>query len=91
MEETIHVAFDESNSNCSRKDICDDDFADSLDSLTLDGEEKEKETIEASTKDNEEDQIIESTSQEQTKVLPREWRTTKDHPLDNVIGDVTKG
>ncbi|MED6191294.1 hypothetical protein PIB30_114857, partial [Stylosanthes scabra] len=91
MEETIHVAFDESNSNCSRKDICDDGFVDSLDSLTLDGEEKEKEKIEASTKDNEEDQIIESTSQEQTNVLPREWRTTKDHPLDNVIGDVTKG
>ncbi|MED6214820.1 hypothetical protein PIB30_107099, partial [Stylosanthes scabra] len=91
MEETIHVAFDEYNSNCSRKDICDDDFVDSLDSLTLDGEEKEKETIEASTKDNEEDQIIELTSQEQTNVLPKEWRTTKDHPLDNVIGDVTKG
>ncbi|MED6166847.1 hypothetical protein PIB30_113328, partial [Stylosanthes scabra] len=91
MEETIHVAFDESNSNCSRKDICDDDFVDSFDSLTLDSEEKNQ--IDNSTKETKDDQveIIESTTQEQTNALPREWRTTKDHPLDNVIGDVTKG
>ncbi|MED6117915.1 hypothetical protein PIB30_114524, partial [Stylosanthes scabra] len=91
MEETIHVAFDESNSNCSRKDICDDGFVDSFDSLTLDSEEKIQ--IDDSTKETKDDQveIIESTMQEETNEPPGEWRTTKDHPLDNVIGDVTKG
>ncbi|MED6227447.1 hypothetical protein PIB30_113590, partial [Stylosanthes scabra] len=91
MEETIHVAFDESNSNCSRKDICDDGFVDSFESLTLDSEEKKQ--IDDSTKETKDDQveIIESTTQEQTNTLSKEWRTTKDHPLDNVIGDMTKG
>ncbi|MED6154545.1 hypothetical protein PIB30_113622, partial [Stylosanthes scabra] len=85
MEETIHVAFDESNSNCSRKDICDDGFVDSFESLTLDSEEKKQ--IDDSTKETKDDQveIIESTTQEQTNTLSKEWRTTKDHPLDNVI------
>ncbi|XLS51687.1 hypothetical protein HN51_012364, partial [Arachis hypogaea] len=30
-------------------------------------------------------------SQAQINALPKDWRTSKDHPLDNVIGDVSKG
>ena len=24
-------------------------------------------------------------------IFPREWKTSRDHPLDNIIGDISKG
>ncbi|MED6203039.1 hypothetical protein PIB30_111653, partial [Stylosanthes scabra] len=53
---------------------------DSFDSLTLDGEEKEQ--IDDSTKETKDDQveIIESSTQGQSKELSKEWRTTKGSP-----------
>ncbi|VFQ69485.1 unnamed protein product, partial [Cuscuta campestris] len=32
----------------------------------------------------------EEKTQEQTE-LPKEWRSLKNHPIDNVIGDITQG
>ncbi|MED6154487.1 hypothetical protein PIB30_113049, partial [Stylosanthes scabra] len=92
MEESIHVVFDESNSHISRKDTSDNLIA-SFDSLNLDGEEKEKETNEASTQETKVDkevQIIEPSTQGKSNELPKEWRTSKDHLLENIIGDISK-
>ncbi|MED6153917.1 hypothetical protein PIB30_106752, partial [Stylosanthes scabra] len=64
-----------------------------MDSLNLDGDEKLKESNEASssgTKDNDQASTKE-TMQEQQKDIPKDWRAVKDHPLDNVIGEITKG
>ncbi|MED6166614.1 hypothetical protein PIB30_111032, partial [Stylosanthes scabra] len=92
MEESIHVAFDETNPCNARKDVS-DDFVEMMDSLNLDGDEKLKESNEASscgTKDDDQASTKETT-QEQQKDIPQDWRTVKDHPLDNVIGEITKG
>ncbi|MED6117920.1 hypothetical protein PIB30_114560, partial [Stylosanthes scabra] len=92
MEESIHVIFDETNSYNARKDVS-NDFIDMMDSLNLDGDEKLKESNEASssgTKDDDQASIKETTQEEQDNI-PKDWRTMKDHPLDNVIGDITKG
>ncbi|MED6178638.1 hypothetical protein PIB30_109493, partial [Stylosanthes scabra] len=89
MEESIHVFFDESNPISLRKNICnDDDLVESFDSLRLDDKEKEKEASSSGTKNDNQEEVIETTISNE---LPKEWRTTKDHPLDNVIGDVSKG
>ncbi|MED6191416.1 hypothetical protein PIB30_116365, partial [Stylosanthes scabra] len=62
-----------------------------MDSLNLDGEEKLEESKEVDpSKDDDKVPTIE-TSQEQQGELPKDWRTVKDHPLDNVIGEITKG
>ncbi|MED6154709.1 hypothetical protein PIB30_115330, partial [Stylosanthes scabra] len=92
MEESIHVAFDETNPCNARKDVS-DDFVEMMDSLNLDGDEKLKESKEASssgTKDDDQASTKETT-QEQQNDIPKDWRTVKDHPLDNVIGEITKG
>ncbi|MED6226932.1 hypothetical protein PIB30_108661, partial [Stylosanthes scabra] len=92
MEESIHVVFDETSSCNARKDVS-DDFVEMMDSINLDGEEKLKESNEASssgTKDDDQASIKETT-QEQQNDIPKDWRTVKDHPLDNVIGEITKG
>ncbi|MED6117427.1 hypothetical protein PIB30_109893, partial [Stylosanthes scabra] len=89
MKESIHVVFDEFNPLSLRKNICDDDdLAESFDSLRLDDKEKEKEASLCGTKNDNQEEVIETTISNE---LPKEWRTTKDHPLDNVIGDVSKG
>ncbi|MED6117369.1 hypothetical protein PIB30_109384, partial [Stylosanthes scabra] len=89
MEESIHVVFDESNPPSLRKNICDDDdLVESFDSLRLDDKEKEKEPSSSGTKNDNQEEVIETTISNE---LPKEWCTTKDHPLDNVIGDVSKG
>ncbi|MED6117645.1 hypothetical protein PIB30_111766, partial [Stylosanthes scabra] len=90
MEESIHVVFDETNSCNARKDVS-DDLIDMMDSLNLDGEEKLEESKEVNPIENDDQvQIVEAT-QEQQSELPKDWRTVKDHPLDNVIGEITKG
>ncbi|MED6154170.1 hypothetical protein PIB30_109577, partial [Stylosanthes scabra] len=64
-----------------------------MDSLNLDGDEKLNKSNEASssgTKDDDQASIKETTQEEQNDI-PKDWRTMKDHPLDNVIGEITKG
>ncbi|RYR63475.1 hypothetical protein Ahy_A04g021284 [Arachis hypogaea] len=91
MEESIHVAFDETNRYCARKDF--DENVENFDSLNLNGEDKEKDLNEASTSSTKDSVQVEEIepSQAQINALPKDWRTSKDHPLDNVIGDVSKG
>ncbi|MED6166888.1 hypothetical protein PIB30_113746, partial [Stylosanthes scabra] len=71
MEESIHVVFDESNPLSLRKNICDDDdLVESFDSLRLDDKEKEKEASSSGTKNDEREEIIETTISNE---LPKEW------------------
>ncbi|MED6142384.1 hypothetical protein PIB30_113218, partial [Stylosanthes scabra] len=76
----------------ARKDVS-NDFIDMMDSLNLVGDEKLKESNKASssgTKDDDQASIKETT-QEQQNDISKDWRTVKDYPLDNVIGEITKG
>ncbi|MED6190703.1 hypothetical protein PIB30_108313, partial [Stylosanthes scabra] len=90
MEESIHVVFDETNSCNARKDVS-DDLIDMMDSLNLDGEEKLEESKEVNPSENNDQVPIVEATQEQQSELPKDWRIVKDHPLDNVIGEITKG
>jgi len=83
IEKSIHVAFDETNSIRPRKDI--------LDYITNTLEDTH--THEEVHKDKEDGNNRDSQSKEnQINVdLPREWRTSRYHPLDNIIGDISKG
>ncbi|MED6178965.1 hypothetical protein PIB30_112505, partial [Stylosanthes scabra] len=92
IKESIHVVFDETNSCNARKDVS-NDFIDMMDSLNLDGDEKLKESNEASSSGTKDDDqaLIKETMQEQQNDIPKDRRTVKDHPLDNVIGEITKG
>ncbi|MED6215285.1 hypothetical protein PIB30_112008, partial [Stylosanthes scabra] len=87
MEESIHVVFDESNPCNARKDVS-DELIDMMDSLNLDGEEKLKDSKEVNPSENDDQAPIVETTQSE---LPKDWKTVKDHPLDNVIGEITKG
>ncbi|MED6117859.1 hypothetical protein PIB30_113854, partial [Stylosanthes scabra] len=90
MEESIHVVFDKTNSCNARKDVS-DDFVEMMDSLNLDGEEKLEESKEENPSENDDQIPIIETTQEQQNDIQKDWRTVKDHPLDNVIGEITKG
>ncbi|MED6203251.1 hypothetical protein PIB30_113666, partial [Stylosanthes scabra] len=71
MEESIHIVFDESNPLSLRKNICDDDdLVESFDSLRLDDKEKEKEASSSGTKNDEREEIIETTI---SNDLPKKW------------------
>ena len=82
IEESIHVTFDESNAILSRKNML-DDIADSLEHMNIHEQDSK-----GNDKGNNEDPPEEGKSND---VLPREWKTSRDHPLDNIIGDISKG
>ena len=83
IEESIHVAFDETNPIRPRKETL-DDIIGSLEDMHID-EKGHK----GKGNGNEEDFQID---ENKTNIdLPREWRTSRYHPLDNIIGDISKG
>ena len=83
IKESIHVAFDEINPIRPRKEIL-DDISDSLEGIHIHGEEHK-----GKGKGNDEDFQIDETKTSTN--LPREWRTSRYHPLDNIISDISKG
>ena len=82
MEESIHVVFDETNSRQSRNSIS-DDIVEMFDSLNLDGESKELTEPSPSEQRIEED--------DKTNELPKEWKSSRNHPMENIIGEISKG
>ena len=82
IEESIHVTFDESNAILSTKNML-DDIADSLEHMNIHEQDSK-----GNDKGNNEDPPEEVKSND---ALPREWKTSRDHPLDNIIGDISKG
>ena len=77
VEESIRVAFDETNLLGLGRDVI-DDIVEGLENTHINDKENEQKEKEKSDK--------ETPQQEQTRInnLPKEWRTSKHHPLDNV-------
>ena len=94
IEESFHVVFDESNTSLAKRDVY-DELAETLERTHLDDDEEiipaNKSNLEQSQEGNtqEEEQNLEEPSNEGE--LSRELRVMKDHPLENVIGDVHQG
>jgi len=82
IEESIHVSFDESNAISPRKDIL-DDIVESLEQMHIYGQDTK-----GKGKGSNEDPPVEAKSNDE---LPREWKASRDYPLDNIIGDISKG
>ena len=80
VEESIHVAFDETNPSMEEKDICDDDDTE-LPIQHVSNKEGPSDTTKSQAE----------SENEQQQNLPKEWRVLKDHPIDKIIGDITKG
>ena len=81
IEESIHVSFDESNAIPPRKDIL-DDIAESLEQMHIHGQDSKGKGEGSNV-----DPPIEAKTNDE---LPREWKASRDHPLDNIIGDISK-
>ena len=83
IEESIHVSFDETNSKRPRKEII-DDITDTLEDMHI-HEKVHKGKEDGNNRDSQ-------SKENQINVdLPKEWRTSRYHPLDNIIGDTQKG
>ena len=85
IEESVHVAFDETNPIMPRKETL-EDIRDSLEDMHIDEKEHK-----GKGNGNEEDLQIDEIKISTDTNLPKEWRTSRYHPLDNIIGDISKG
>ena len=83
IEESKHVSFDETNITSPRKKFL-DDIADSL-------EDMHNQERNLKRKRNEENKDVQDDIAQEKDDLPKEWKTSRNHPLDNIIGDISKG
>ena len=83
IEESIHVAFDETNSVRPRKDIH-GDITDTLEDIHI-HEKVHKDKEDRNSRD------FQSKEKQINVDLSKEWRTSRYHPLHNIIGDISKG
>ena len=60
-----------------------DDIAESLEQMHIYGQDSK-----GKGEGSNEDPPVEAKSNDE---LPREWKASRDHPLDNIIGDISKG
>ncbi|CAJ2637485.1 unnamed protein product [Trifolium pratense] len=80
IEESMHVSFDESNTSKEDIVVCDND-----DILEMPSEEVAKD-INMNQLEHQQDISQQDTNQSD---LPKEWRTHKDHPIDNIIDQIS--
>jgi len=78
------IVFDETNPIRSRKETL-DDITDSLEDMHI-----HKEVYKGKGNGNNEDSQIDETKTSIATDLPKEWRTSRYHPLDNIIDDISK-
>ncbi|RZB51816.1 Glutathione S-transferase U18 [Glycine soja] len=83
IEESIHVTFDETNITSPRKEFV-DDITDTL-------EDTQNEERNLKRKRDDEDKDDQDDTAQENDNLPKEWKTSRNHPLDNIIGDISKG
>ena len=83
IEESIHVTFDETNITSPRKEFV-DDIADTL-------EDTQNEERNLKRKRDDEDKDDQDDTAQENDNLPKEWKSSRNHPLDNIIGDISKG
>ena len=93
VEESVHVTFNETFPNSVGKDSSFHGLCESIEDILKDideGVDQPKSIdIEKDEYDNQEKKDDES--HEENDGLPLEWRTSKDHPIENIIGDIIKG
>lgn len=83
-EESMHVSFDESNPYKEDIVVCDDDNDEILE-VPMEGSAKIDKVDQSEHKE-------ENIQQEKNQSdLPQEWRIHRDHPKNNVTGDISKG
>ena len=83
IEESVHVTCDESSPQKEEKIVV-DDVAENLSKTLLD-------EIKQESSYPKEGQVESSQQDQQSQDLPKEWRVLKDHPIDKVLGDISKG
>ena len=83
VEESIHIIFDESNS-LSSKDIVDEDAGASETSNTIENDEMESAQKELEA-------LKEEEKSEQNSRFPTESRINQNHPIKQIIGDISHG
>ena len=94
VEESVHVSFDESCPKMVEKGISVNGTGASLERILNDQDQKSNEAI--IEKEKGEMDHVSSKEEEDTQPTneinpPLEWKETKDHPIDNILGDISKG
>lgn len=89
----MHVTFDESYLRKVRKCISFHDAGVSSEGILKDTEEGIDDPEAVEPEKEEYDKPVKEKEESPTEVddLPFSWKTFKDHPLDNILGDTTKG
>jgi hypothetical protein len=82
IEESIHVTFDESNSKGLERKV--DDLVGAFEGMRIHDEKRVEEVEEDKPESS-----IHAPNEPHGELL-KEWRTSKHHPIDNIIGDISK-
>ena len=88
VEESIHVAFDETNPTTS-KSVDDDDVGLGDELQKLDIGESSNTSSQIPKEDPPKEEVNES--QGINSNLPREWKLNSAHPIDQILGDPSRG
>jgi hypothetical protein len=93
VEESVHVSFDESYPKSVGKGISFVDAGVSTEDIL---KEAVKEIDQSKTVDNEEEEDTSHVKEKEegpaeVNDLPPAWKSSKDHPIDNILGDISKG
>nr|UBX54590.1 transposon Pol polyprotein [Lupinus angustifolius] len=86
MEESVHVSFDETNPVLKDVISCDED--------DLPSSHAKENSIVDITNDPKELRMDDNLSSQEEHIhsdLPKEWRTHRNHHIDNIISDISKG
>jgi hypothetical protein len=89
----VHISFDESYPKTVGEGIIIDGAGVPSEDIIKDQEEKHVEPHPEKAEE-EPDQISEKKEEDHSinnNDLPLEWKSSKDHPIDNILGDISKG
>src|SRR3954464_15770969 len=89
----VHVSFDESYTKYVEKGLSFNGAGPSTEDIVRDKED-ENESIVKKDAEKEKDESHDEHKEEsisKNEELPKAWTNVKDHPIDNIIGDISKG
>ncbi|VFQ97335.1 unnamed protein product [Cuscuta campestris] len=86
VEDSPHAVFAENETRLARKVSC-DDLIDSLENIY---DDDKVDNSKESQDEEVEPPVNEEQPQEEETPMPRAWRTSQNHPLDKVIGDINR-
>jgi len=94
VEESVHVSFDESYPKNVGKDVFFDDAGISTESILKDQVDMVFEPLPDKGVEEPDDvskEVIKDEIKTNEENLPDEWKTVKDHPIENILGEISKG